>query len=83
VRAAGGSWHSSKFLNPARDGAVLPVAGDEPAAVHQDLAGVLRTPKGWTGPKVVDGVAAHRVPLDAARTNLAHLAQLSASTRNG
>ena len=115
------SWHSNKFLNPARDGAVLPVlhlngykianptmlaripeseldalfrgygyepilvAGDDPAAVHQALAGaldvcadkiaaiqksaredgvterprwpliVLRTPKGWTGPKVVAG----------------------------
>src|SRR5487761_1393065 len=43
---------------------------------------VLRTPKGWTGPKVVDGLQvegtwrAHRVPIDAARTNPAHLAQL-------
>src|ERR1700690_1343715 len=116
------SWHSNKFLNPARDGAVLPilhlngfkianptvlarisrleltelirgygyephfVEGDVPAVVHQRLAGTLdillakiyeiqgvarsapdtverplwpmivfRTPKGWTGPKFVDG----------------------------
>jgi len=142
------SWHSSKFLNPARDGAVLPilhlngykianptvlaripgeelqdllhgygykvhvVEGDDPATVHQRLAAVmdtvvaeiaeiqrrarrdgdlsrpawpcivLRTPKGWTGPKVVDGHQvegtwrAHQVPIDAARTNPAHLAQL-------
>ena len=142
------SWHSNKFLDPARDGAVLPilhlngykianptvlsripeeelesllrgygyevhtVSGDDPAQVHQRLATVmdtvvaeikaiqrrareqgdvsrpawpmivLRTPKGWTGPKVVDGVQvegtwrAHQVPIDAARTNPAHLAQL-------
>ena len=114
------SWHSNKFLNPARDGAVLPilhlngykianptvlaripedelatliegyghepyfrrVEGDDPQSVHQragraldealdEIAAiqkrarrgprarrpmiVLRTPKGWTGPKV-DGV---------------------------
>ncbi len=129
------SWHSNKFLDPARDGAVLPVLhlngykianptvlaripeaelrsllegygyaprfveGVEPAAVHRGLAEaldgvldeiaaiqrrarsggvtdrprwpmiVLRTPKGWTGPKVVDGLAvegtfrSHQVPL--------------------
>ncbi len=40
---------------------------------------VLRTPKGWTGPKVVDGqqvegtFRAHQVPLAAVRTNPAHL----------
>ncbi len=143
-----GSWHSNKFLDPARDGAVLPilhlngykianptvpariphaelesllrgygytvhtVQGDDPKLVHQQLAAtldavmdeiraiqrrarsegeesrpawpaiVLRTPKGWTGPKVVDGLPvegtwrAHQVPLDAARTNPEHLAQL-------
>jgi xylulose-5-phosphate/fructose-6-phosphate phosphoketolase len=143
-----GSWHSNKFLNPIRDGAVLPilhlngykianptvlaripdeelesllrgygykvypVAGDDPQLVHQQLAAtmdavvldihaiqrharetgdaarpawpviVLRTPKGWTGPKIVDGLQvegtwrAHQVPIDAARTNPAHLAQL-------
>jgi xylulose-5-phosphate/fructose-6-phosphate phosphoketolase len=43
---------------------------------------VLRTPKGWTGPKVVDGKPvegtsrSHQVPIDAARTNDAHRAQL-------
>jgi xylulose-5-phosphate/fructose-6-phosphate phosphoketolase len=142
------SWHSSKFLDPAHDGAVLPilhlngykianptvlsripaeelesllhgygyevhtVSGDDPAQVHQQFAAVLdtvmseihaiqhrarkqgdasrpawpmivlRTPKGWTGPKVVDGLQvegtwrAHQVPIDAARTNSVHLAQL-------
>jgi xylulose-5-phosphate/fructose-6-phosphate phosphoketolase len=132
------SWHSNKFLNPARDGAVLPilhlngfkianptilarisrpeltdllrgygyephfVEGSDPAPVHQSLAATLdkvlaeirtiqgaarsagrsaaperprwpmivfRTPKGWTGPKVVDGLPvegtwrAHQVPI--------------------
>ena len=129
------SWHSSKFLNPARDGAVLPilhlngykianptvlgrlsdlaltqlfsgyghkpyfVEGREPDAMHQLMAHtfnrilddirsiqhaarsgtsaelpawpmiILRTPKGWTGPKMVDGKPvedtwrAHQVPL--------------------
>jgi xylulose-5-phosphate/fructose-6-phosphate phosphoketolase len=43
---------------------------------------VLRTPKGWTGPKEVDGVPvegtwrSHQVPLSAARNDGAHLAQL-------
>ena len=43
---------------------------------------VLSTPKGWTGPKVVDGLPvegtwrAHQVPIAAARTNPEHLAQL-------
>jgi len=43
---------------------------------------VLRTPKGWTGPKVVDGVPvegtwrAHQVPLSEVRTNPEHLSQL-------
>src|SRR6266567_1201570 len=143
-----GSWHSSKFLNPAQDGAVLPilhlngykianptvlarippeeleallrgygytvytVEGDDPKLVHQQLAAtmdaaigkiraiqrrarqegdltrpawpaiVLRTPKGWTGPKVVDGLPvegtwrAHQVPIAGARDNPEHLAQL-------
>ncbi|OMC49184.1 phosphoketolase family protein [Mycobacterium sp. IS-1264] len=145
------SWHSNKFLNPAVDGAVLPilhlngykianptvlaripqtelesllrgygyrpitVAGDEdqdPASVHQQLAAalddafddiaaiqraarsgeqtgrpvwpmiVLRTPKGWTGPKEVDGKRvegtwrAHQVPLAATHENPEHRAQL-------
>jgi xylulose-5-phosphate/fructose-6-phosphate phosphoketolase len=138
------SWHSNKFLNPARDGAVLPVlhlngykianptvlarigddelaelmrgygydprfvVGDEPAVVHQQLAAtldevldriatiqhksragdaahrptwpmiVLRTPKGWTGPREVDGVPvegtfrSHQVPLAQTRNNTDH-----------
>jgi xylulose-5-phosphate/fructose-6-phosphate phosphoketolase len=142
------SWHSNKFLNPVRDGAVLPVLhlngykianptvlariepeelrallegygyqprfveGSEPEAMHQLLAAtfdevldeiaaiqrrarefgdttrprwpmiVLRTPKGWTGPKQVDGLPAegsfrsHQVPLAEVRTNPEHLAQL-------
>jgi xylulose-5-phosphate/fructose-6-phosphate phosphoketolase len=156
------SWHSSKFLNPATDGAVLPVlhlngykianpavlarigddelaallrgygyqphfvVGDDPAAVHELLATtldevvdriaeiqrqargagpgpaaagpvstgpegahrpvwpmiVLRTPKGWTGPKEVDGLPvegtfrAHQVPLAETRTNDTHRAML-------
>src|SRR5207247_6402265 len=45
---------------------------------------VLRTPKGWTGPKEVDGLPvegtwrAHQVPLADVRTNPGHLAQLQA-----
>ncbi|MCW2604993.1 MAG: phosphoketolase [Pseudonocardiales bacterium] len=44
---------------------------------------VLRTPKGWTGPKIVDGLAvegtwrAHQVPLSETRTNTAHRDQLA------
>jgi xylulose-5-phosphate/fructose-6-phosphate phosphoketolase len=147
-------WHGNKFLDPRRDGAVLPVLhlngykiaaptvldripreeltalftgygyrpvlveggfdGEDPAAVHRRLAAaldeivaeigavqeaarsggpverptwpmlVLRTPKGWTGPKVVDGLPvegtfrAHQVPLAGVRTNPEHLAQLDA-----
>jgi xylulose-5-phosphate/fructose-6-phosphate phosphoketolase len=128
------SWHSNKFLNPAADGAVLPilhlngykianptllarmphdeleslftgygyktyfVEGDDPAKVHPAMAEtldqviaeiksiqrdarengktgrpqwpmiVLRTPKGWTGPKEIDGLKvedfwrSHQVP---------------------
>jgi xylulose-5-phosphate/fructose-6-phosphate phosphoketolase len=43
---------------------------------------VLRSPKGWTGPKTVDGLPAegsfrsHQVPLSEVRTNPQHLAQL-------
>jgi xylulose-5-phosphate/fructose-6-phosphate phosphoketolase len=143
-------WHGNKFLNPARDGAVLPilhlngykianptilarishdeltdlmhgygyephfVEGDDPALVHEQLASTLdiamarireiqhaarnagkgdepgrprwpmivfRTPKGWTGPKVVNGLPvegtwrAHQVPI-ADFDNDEHLRQL-------
>jgi xylulose-5-phosphate/fructose-6-phosphate phosphoketolase len=146
------SWHANKFLNPAQDGAVLPVlhlngykianptvlarisdeefqalfegygyrvhvvGGDDPPLMHQQMAAtldavfeeireihqvarssprtghsvyrprwpmvVLRSPKGWTGPKVVDGLQiegtfrAHQVPLAEVRTNPEHLAIL-------
>ncbi len=49
---------------------------------------VLRTPKGWTGPAVVDGLPvegtwrAHQVPLDQVRSNPGHLAQLEAWLRS-
>jgi xylulose-5-phosphate/fructose-6-phosphate phosphoketolase len=150
-----GSWKGISFLNPARDGAVLPilhlngykisgptvlgrstdeevaavlrghgydprfVAGNDPAQVHRAFAAalagaldviaeiqktsrssggvhvrprwpvlVLRTPKGWTGPKMVDGVPiegtfrAHQVPLAEVRSNPAHLAILEAWMRS-
>ena len=49
---------------------------------------VLRTPKGWTGPRVVDGVQvegtfhAHQVPLAEVRENPEHLAQLDTWLRS-
>src|SRR5690349_10001420 len=49
---------------------------------------VLRTPKGWTGPKVVDGKPvegtwrSHQVPLAEVRTNPAHLAMLEGWLRS-
>ena len=139
------SWHSNKFLNPARDGAVLPilhlngykianpailariphdelesllggygykpffVEGTDPDVMHREMAAaldacleeiagiqtearshglrerplwpmiVLRTPKGWTGPKEVDGKKtedfwrSHQVPFSAVRENPVHL----------
>ncbi len=143
--ALAASWHSNKFLNPVRDGAVLPilhlngykiagptvlarigeeelknllegygydpyfVVGDDPLPMHQRMAAaldtvidriraiqakaraqgfkerprwpmiVLKTPKGWTCPKVVDGkpvegtFRAHQVPLAEVKTNPQHL----------
>jgi xylulose-5-phosphate/fructose-6-phosphate phosphoketolase len=142
------AWHSNKFLDPATDGAVLPilhlngfkianptvmaripraeleqffrgcgwepyfVAGDDPAAMHPLMYStldramgaireiqrgarqeghtarprwpmiVLQTPKGWTGPKMVDGLPvegtfrAHQVPLSNPRGNAEHRRQL-------
>ncbi len=139
------SWHSNKFLNPAHDGAVLPilhlngykianptvlarlsrdelaslfvgygykpcfVEGGDPETMHQLMAAtldtaiadiqeiqkdaringfsqrpcwpmiVLRTPKGWTGPKVVDGLPtensfrSHQVPLAELASKPEHL----------
>jgi xylulose-5-phosphate/fructose-6-phosphate phosphoketolase len=49
---------------------------------------VLRTPKGWTGPDVVDGVRvigtwrAHQVPLSGVRDNEAHLRMLESWLRS-
>ena len=49
---------------------------------------VLRTPKGWTGPKIVDGLAtegtwrSHQVPLAELRTNPEHLHQLESWLRS-
>lgn len=142
------AWHSNKFLNPVRDGAVLPilhlngykinnptilarisheeleslligygwkpyfVEGDNPDVMHRSMATVmehciveireiqqqarqggavtracwpmivLRSPKGWTGPKEVDGKKtegfwrSHQVPLSGIKTNSEHLKQL-------
>jgi xylulose-5-phosphate/fructose-6-phosphate phosphoketolase len=142
------AWHSNKFLDPSRDGAVLPilhlngykianptvlarisreeleqlfvgygytphfVEGSDPEVVHQTMAAtldaviddikaiqrraraagvterprwpmiVLRTPKGWTGPKEVDGLKtegtwrSHQVPLAAMATKPAHIKRL-------
>jgi xylulose-5-phosphate/fructose-6-phosphate phosphoketolase len=148
------AWHSNKFLDPATDGAVLPilhlngykianpavlarisreeldqllrgygwspffVEGSEPEAMHRAMAAaldeildgirriqrqarhegvtarprwpvlVLATPKGWTGPKVVDGLPvegtfrAHQVPLGDPAGNPEHLAQLDSWLRS-
>jgi len=145
-----GAWKGIHFLNPARDGAVLPILhlngykiagptvlgrsgdeevasllrghgyepylleGDDPVVMHPRFAAaldachakiraiqdearragssrrprwpaiVLRTPKGWTGPTVVDGVPvegtfrAHQVPLPNVRENPEHLRLLEA-----
>ncbi len=147
-------WHSNKFLNPAHDGAVLPilhlngykidnptvlarisreeleqllrgygytphfVEGHEPEAMHRLMAAtldkvvaeirqiqsdarergvterprwpmiVLKTPKGWTGPKVVDGLPvegtyrAHQVPLSEPTEHPEHLKILESWMRS-
>lgn len=146
--ALAASWHSNKFLNPAQDGAVLPilhlngykiagpavlarigddelaqlmrgygyephfVSGHEPDAMHHAMAAaldacldaiyaiqmearsdgfsrrrnwpmiVLRSPKGWTGPKVVDDIPiegtqrAHQVPLAGFKDDPTHVVLL-------
>lgn len=148
--ALAASWHSNKFLNPAHDGAVLPilhlngykianptvlaripkeeleqlfrgygynpyfVEGDDPDTMHELMASTLdivvedirqiqsdarvygfkkrsawpmiifRSPKGWTGPKVVDGLQiegtwrAHQVPLAELAAKPEHLQMLEA-----
>jgi xylulose-5-phosphate/fructose-6-phosphate phosphoketolase len=144
------SWHSNKFLNPVRDGAVLPilhlngykianptvlsrlpkqeleslfvgygykpyfVEGSDPAEMHQLMAGtldtaiaeiktiqrearihgyqqrtpmpmiILRSPKGWTGPKEVDGKKtedywrSHQVPFAEMKSKPEHVQLLEA-----
>ncbi|MDR2877231.1 MAG: phosphoketolase family protein, partial [Chromatiales bacterium] len=139
------AWHSNKFINPARDGAVLPilhlngykianptvlarisheelhdlfigygyepvfVEGSDPARMHQQMAQavddaiarikdiqrrarkegdltrprwpmiVLRSPKGWTGPREVDGKKtedywrSHQVPFSGLASDPSHL----------
>ena len=148
------SWHSNKFLNPVRDGAVLPilhlngykiaaptvlarmpeaelidllhgygyephfVAGDEPEAMHELMAAtldrvlddireiqsrarrdglgertrwpmiVLRSLKGWTGPKFVDGLPiegtfrSHQVPVMGFAAHPEHIAILETWMRS-
>jgi xylulose-5-phosphate/fructose-6-phosphate phosphoketolase len=143
--ALAASWHSNKFLNPARDGAVIPILhlngykianptvlaripeaeltdlltgygykpyyieGHEPEPMHQKMAAtldavveeihaiqkrardegdlsrprwpmiVLRSPKGWTGPKMVDGkqiegtFRAHQVPVTDFQSHPGHI----------
>jgi xylulose-5-phosphate/fructose-6-phosphate phosphoketolase len=148
------AWHSNKFLNPASDGAVLPilhlngfkianptllariprqeltqlllgygwtphfVEGDEPMPMHESMAAtldrvigeirqtqqaaradgkldrprwpmiVLASPKGWTGPKIINGkksegsYRSHQVPLTDPAQNPQHLQQLEAWLRS-
>lgn len=72
----------------ARAGAHRGSNGAASAAGPRWPAIILRTPKGWTGPKEVDGVKvegtfrAHQVPLPGVRENPAHLAQLEAWMRS-
>ncbi len=152
--ALAASWHSNKFIDARRDGAVLPilhlngykiagptilaripeaeliallhgygyephfVSGDDPAAMHELMATtldavldelqqiqmrartlgdlsrprwpmiVLRSPKGWTGPAMVDGKQtegswrSHQVPLSGLAENPAHLQLLEAWMRS-
>jgi xylulose-5-phosphate/fructose-6-phosphate phosphoketolase len=145
------SWHADKFVDPAKDGVVVPILAlneykianptllaripeaellqllrgygydphlvsggldTNPAEVHQAMAAamdtcldriagiqqaartggrtarpawpmiVLRTPKGWTGPRIVDGqqvegtFRAHQVPITGLRTDPVHLRAL-------
>jgi xylulose-5-phosphate/fructose-6-phosphate phosphoketolase len=63
-------------------------AGRRTAAAPRWPAIVLVTPKGWTGPREVDGLRvegtwrSHQVPLSGVRTNPDHLAQLEAWLRS-
>jgi xylulose-5-phosphate/fructose-6-phosphate phosphoketolase len=72
--AAAGPAEGGAAAGPQAPGAAAPGAGARPAWPMI----VLRTPKGWTGPKEVDGAAvegtwrAHQVPLAETRTNAGH-----------
>ena len=72
----------------ARAGAHRGSNGSASAAGPRWPALILRTPKGWSGPREVDGVKvegtfrAHQVPLPGVRENPAHLAQLEAWMRS-
>ncbi|WP_426663923.1 phosphoketolase family protein [Rhodanobacter aciditrophus] len=148
------AWHGNKFLNPASDGAVLPilhlngykianptvlariprrelsqflrgcgwkpyyVRGHQPSSMHRQMAAaldavvadigrirhdaregrararpawpviVLESPKGWTGPRIVDGkpiegtFRAHQVPLQVSAAEPRHLPLLEAWLRS-
>ena len=97
----GGFDGEDPMLVHERMAAAMDVAYDRLEQIRADAAGgaftdeaphwpciVLRTPKGWTGPGIVDGVQvegtfhAHQVPLDGVRENPEHLAQLEAWMRS-
>src|SRR6266851_5177688 len=77
------SWHSNKFLSPAHDAihTIQANARDGRASCERPKWPliVLRSPKGWTGPKEVDGLKvegfwrAHQVPIANPRGNANHL----------
>ena len=62
-------------------------AGEDPGDVRWPMV-VMRTPKGWTGPKTVDGqqvegsFRSHQVPLTSTRKNPEHLAALESWMRS-
>jgi xylulose-5-phosphate/fructose-6-phosphate phosphoketolase len=83
-----------RALAATLDGCVSRIKAIQEAARTRGVRGsprwpmiVMRTPKGWTGPKTVDGVPiegtfrAHQVPLSEVRTNPSHLAMLEAWMR--
>ncbi|MCW3766646.1 phosphoketolase [Paenarthrobacter ureafaciens] len=88
-----GAVHRS--LASAMDGAYGRIRGIQAEAREQGVTGparwpaiVLRTPKGWTGPREVDGqpvegsFRSHQVPLPTVRENPRHLAQLESWLRS-
>ncbi|MCT7668102.1 phosphoketolase [Shinella kummerowiae] len=71
-----------------RIAAIRAAAKDEPARRPRWPMIVLRSPKGWTGPKEVDGKVvenhwrSHQVPVSECRTNVAHRDILEAWMRS-